>query len=314
MTFDQPLSFVPLYQERVWGGRAFEESLGRSLPSPNLYGEAWEMVDRPEAQSLVAFGEFESVSLNALWNKERERVFGLRPPAGDRFPILAKILDARETLSVQVHPPEGIAARLGGEPKTEMWYVMDAQPHACIYAGFQQGVGRSQFEAALAAGELEGLLHRIPVKKGDAIFIQSGRCHAIGGGCLIAEIQQNSDTTYRVFDWNRLGADGRPRQLHVRESLESIDFSDYEPGLIRARGSRLVENECFVVDCLEISQSRTFLPEEAGLGMVLEGSVRCGGGVFVKGASFWMPQEARLEIEGLEVDNRLLFTGFGRSL
>jgi mannose-6-phosphate isomerase len=314
MTFDQPLSFVPLYQERVWGGRALEESLGRSLPSPALFGEAWEMVDRPEAQSVVAQGALGSVSLNVLWNKERERVFGRRAPAGGRFPLLAKILDARETLSVQVHPPESVASRLGGEPKTEMWYVMEAQPHACIYAGFQRGVGRRHFEEALASGDLEGLLHRIPVKKGDAIFIPSGRCHAIGGGCLIAEIQQNSDTTYRVFDWNRLGTDGLPRQLHVRESLESIDFLDYAPNLIAARGSRLVENEWFVVDCLEIPEGRVVPREDAGLGIVLEGKIRCGERLFLKGDSFWAPAEARLEIEGQGPENRVLFTGFGGSL
>ena len=314
MIFDQPLSFVPLYQERVWGGRALEEALGRSLPSLGHFGEAWEMVDRPEAQSVVADGSLGSVSLNVLWNKERERVFGRRAPAVGRFPLLAKILDARETLSVQVHPPEGVASRLGGEPKTEMWYVMDAQPHACIYAGFQPGVGRHHFEEALASGELEGLLHRIPVKKGDAIFIPSGRCHAIGGGCLIVEIQQNSDTTYRVFDWNRLGADGSPRQLHVRESLESIDFLDYEPDLIASRGSRLVENPWFVVDCLEVPEARVVSLEDAGLGIVLEGRIRCGERVFQKGASFWVPAEARLEIEGVGSGNRVLFTGFGSSL
>ena len=291
-----------------------EEALGRSLPSPGRFGEAWEMVDRPEAQSVLADGQRGSVSLNVLWNRERERLFGRRAPAGDRFPLLAKILDARETLSVQVHPPESVALKLGGEPKTEMWYVMDAQPHACIYAGFQPGVGRRHFEEALASGELEGLLHRIPVKKGDAIFIPSGRCHAIGGGCLIAEIQQNSDTTYRVFDWNRLGTDGRPRQLHVRESLESIDFWDYEPNLIAARGSRLVENQWFVVDCLEVPEARVVSLEDAGLGIVLEGKIRCNERVFPKGASFWVPAEARLEIEGVDRENRVLFTSFGSSL
>ena len=314
MIFDQPLSFVPLYQERVWGGRAFEESLGRSLPSPSLFGEAWEMVDRPEAQSVVASGACESISLNVLWNKERERVFGRRAPAAGRFPLLAKILDARETLSVQVHPPKGVASRLGGEPKTEMWYVMEAQPHACIYAGFRPGVGRREFEEALASGGLEELLHRISVKKGDAIFIPSGRCHAIGGGCLIAEIQQNSDTTYRVFDWNRLGTDGLPRQLHVRESLESIDFLDHEPKLIVASGSRLVEDPLFVVDCLEIPEACAVSLEDAGLVIVLEGKVRCGERVFPKGASFWVPAEAQLEIEGLGPGSRVLFTSFGRSL
>ena len=182
MAFQQPLSFVPLYQERVWGGRALEETLGRALPLHHQFGESWELVDRPEAQSMVWEGAFRNSSLNELWEQHRERIFGRRAPSGGRFPLLAKILDARETLSVQVHPPESVASRLRGEPKTEMWYVMDALPQACLYAGFRPGVGRRQFEQALDSGGVEDLLHRIPVKKGDAIFIPSGRCHAIGGG------------------------------------------------------------------------------------------------------------------------------------
>jgi mannose-6-phosphate isomerase len=192
-----------------------------------------------------------------------------------------------------------------------MWYVMDALPQSCLYAGFRPGVGRRQFEEALDSGGVEALLHRIPVKKGDAIFVPSGRCHAIGGGCLIAEIQQNSDTTYRVFDWNRMGVDGRPRQLHVRESLESIDFTDYEPSLISPAGSRLVENQWFVVDCFEIPAGRRIILEDAGFVMVLEGRVRCGELVFAKGSSFWVPAESARELEGVGGGSRVLFTTFG---
>ena len=311
MAFQQPLSFVPLYQERVWGGRALEETLGRALPLHHQFGESWELVDRPEAQSMVWEGAFRNASLNELWEQHRERIFGRRAPSGGRFPLLAKILDARETLSVQVHPPESVASRLRGEPKTEMWYVMDAQPQACLYAGFRPGVGRRQFEQALDSGGVEDLLHRIPVKKGDAIFIPSGRCHAIGGGCLIAEIQQNSDTTYRVFDWNRVGLDGRPRQLHVRESLESIDFTDYEPSLISPVGSRLVENQWFVVDSFEVPTGRRIVLEDAGFVMVLEGRVRCGELVFAKGSSFWVPADSARELEGVGGGSRVLFTTFG---
>jgi mannose-6-phosphate isomerase len=311
MTFHQPFSFMPIYQERVWGGRALEETLGRVLPSHGPFGESWEMVDRPEAQSVVADGACKSVSLSELWLRHREPVFGRRAPDGGRFPLLAKILDARETLSVQVHPPETVASRLRGEPKTEMWYVMAAQPHACIYAGFRPGVMRRQFEEALDSGRVEALLHRIPVKQGDAIFIPSGRCHAIGGGCLIAEIQQNSDTTYRVFDWNRVGVDGRPRQLHVRESLESIDFTDYEPGLISPAGARLVESQWFAVDCFEIPAGRGIVLEDAGFVMVLEGQVRFGELVFARGSSFWVPAESARDLEGVGGASRVLFTTFG---
>src|SRR5688572_1894607 len=223
MRFPQALSFRPLYMERVWGGRRIENQLGRSLPPGLPIGESWELVDRDDAQSVVDVGDHAGMSLHQLWTEYRETVFGAVPDS-PRFPLLAKILDARETLSVQVHPPASVAPELNGEPKTEMWYLLEAEPGAELFAGFRRGVDRQQFESALANGDVAELLHRIPVQAGDTLFIPSGRCHAIGAGCLIVEIQQNSDTTYRVFDWNRTGLDGKPRQLHVAESLRSIDF------------------------------------------------------------------------------------------
>jgi mannose-6-phosphate isomerase len=151
-----------------------------------------------------------------------------------RFPLLLKIIDAREKLSLQVHPPALQAAQLGGEPKTEMWYVVQAGPAAELFAGLKRGVTRAEFEKQLARGAVADCFHRIPVKAGDALFLPSGRVHAIGAETMIFEIQQNSDTTYRVFDWNRLDAAGRPRPLHLAQSLASIDFADFEPSLVPA--------------------------------------------------------------------------------
>jgi len=165
-------------------------------------------------------------------------LLGPSAPGRRVFPLLIKILDAEQTLSVQVHPPAHMAAKLKGDPKTEMWYIADARPDACLYAGLKQGTTRAEFEQRLADGTVEQCLHRLPVRPGDAMFLPSGRCHAIGGGNVIFEIQENSDTTYRVFDWNRVEADGKPRQLHVAESLASIDFEDFEPELISSAYSR----------------------------------------------------------------------------
>ncbi|MFV0338169.1 MAG: type I phosphomannose isomerase catalytic subunit, partial [Chthoniobacterales bacterium] len=151
--------------------------------------------------------------------------------SSERFPILIKLLDAREKLSVQVHPPQDRAAALGGEPKSEMWYFLDCDRDAQIYAGLRRGASREAFEKALKSGEVEKLLHSISVSEGESIFIESGRLHAIGGGNIIVEIQQNSDTTYRVYDWNRVGLDAKPRELHIEASMESIDFADFEPSL-----------------------------------------------------------------------------------
>ena len=145
---------------------------------------------------------------------------------------MIKILDAREKLSLQVHPPAGKAAELGGEPKTEMWFIADAAPGAELFVGLKRGVTRAEFEKKISEGSVAECFHRIPVHAGDAMFLPSGRVHAIGAGLVIFEIQQNSDTTYRVFDWNRVGLDGKPRELHVAQSFASIDFNDFEPKLV----------------------------------------------------------------------------------
>ena len=210
--------------ERVWGGRRLAERLGKPLPPGVPIGESWELVDREDAQSVVDTGEHAGITLHELWTEHREAVFG-EIPDSPRFPLLAKILDARETLSVQVHPPAAVAPELGGEPKTEMWYLIEAEEGAELFAGFRPGVDRRQFESALGNGDVADLLHRVPVRAGDALFIPSGRCHAIGAGCLIVEIQQNSDTTYRVFDWNRVGLDGKPRALHIESSRRPLSVT-----------------------------------------------------------------------------------------
>jgi mannose-6-phosphate isomerase len=157
-------------------------------------------------------------------------VFGANLPNTPRFPLLFKLLDCQDRLSVQVHPPPEVAPRFNGEPKTEMWYLMATLLDSDLYAGLKRGVTREQFEDALHRGRVADLIHRIPTRAGEAFFIPSGRIHAIGAGNVIFEVQQNSDTTYRVFDWNRLGLDGKPRALHLDESLASINFDDPEPG------------------------------------------------------------------------------------
>jgi mannose-6-phosphate isomerase len=247
MTFNQPICFTPIYQSRVWGGRRMETLLGATLPNATTpFGEAWAVSDRPEAQSVTA----EGVSLHELWTNHREAVFGsaLLASPSPTFPLLMKILDACDDLSIQVHPPASMATALKGEPKTEMWFIAHADPGAKIYAGLKPDVTRVDFETALQNGTVAEVVHVIEARTGDCLFIPSGRVHAIGAGLLIYEIQQNSDTTYRVFDWNRVGLDGKPRMLHVQESLQSIDFTDFEPQVqqIQADGT-LVKCDYFDV-------------------------------------------------------------------
>ena len=198
-------------------------------------------------------GPLAGTTLHDLWTDRREEIFG-SGLEGERFPLLIKILDARDDLSIQVHPPAEVAEQLEGEPKTEMWYIAHADPGAKLYLGLRNGVEIEHFEAAISHGTVEECVHAVEPRAGESIFIPSGRLHAIGAGLLIYEIQQNSDTTYRVFDWNRMGLDGQPRDLHVDESLRCIDFSDYEPVMDRPDGNTLASCEFFVVERLEIPE------------------------------------------------------------
>jgi mannose-6-phosphate isomerase len=228
-----PLTFQPIFKERIWGGRELERLYQKALPPKVPIGESWEVSDRPGDENLIANGALAGKSLRWLMENHASEVLGnVKPAAGNRFPLLCKILDAREKLSLQVHPPASKAAELGGEPKTEMWYIADASPDADLFVGLKRGVMPAEFEKKIRTGTIAECFHRIPVRSGDTMFLPSGRVHAIGAGLVIFEIQQNSDTTYRVFDWNRVGLDGKPRELHIAQSLASIDFNDFEPPLV----------------------------------------------------------------------------------
>ena len=249
------LTFSPLYQPRVWGGQKLKTVFGRSLTPNTPIGESWELVDRPSEQSVVNQGPLRGWSLHRLWSEQRDALFG-DWFSDERFPILIKILDAAEPLSVQVHPPLAVAKELKGDPKTEIWYFVQTTSDAAIYAGLKNGTSKEQFKAALTDGSVADLVHRIPTRAHSFIFIPSGRIHAIDAGNLIFEIQQNSDTTYRVFDWNRVGLNGKPRELHIEPCLASIDFSDFEPPLGQAVGEVIASCHHFHVECWSLKESR----------------------------------------------------------
>jgi mannose-6-phosphate isomerase len=230
-----PFTFRPIFKDRIWGGRELERLYAKKIPAGQI-GEAWGISDRPGDASVIANGALAGKDLRWLMEHHAAEILGGAKPAADgRFPLLCKILDAREKLSLQVHPPASKAAELKGEPKTEMWFIADAAPDASLYVGLKHGVTRAEFEKKISDGSVADCFHRIPVKAGDTMFLPSGRVHAIGDGLVIFEIQQNSDTTYRVFDWNRVGLDGKPRELHIAQSLASIDFNDFEPKLVETK-------------------------------------------------------------------------------
>ncbi|MGB2401972.1 MAG: type I phosphomannose isomerase catalytic subunit [Akkermansiaceae bacterium] len=276
------ITFDPIYMERVWGGRELEKVYSRKLPAADRpYGEAWEITDRPNEQSLVNYGPFKGCSLNDLWQNKRDEIFGTGFKNTPRFPLLIKILDARDKLSIQVHPPSSIASELGGEPKTEMWYIAEASPDAKLYVGLKSGISKKDFDKAVENGEVGDVVHCIKPKRGESIFIPSGRLHAIGAGLLIYEIQQNSDTTYRVFDWNRLGLDGKPRELHIESSVRCIDFGDIEPSMDQADGTQLARCLHFNVDRLNIPANGTITnpnPNRFSIVTVISGDIESGDG------------------------------------
>jgi mannose-6-phosphate isomerase len=289
-----PLLFEPLFRERVWGGRRLESVFEKKLPPNGCIGESWEIVDRPEAQSIVRQGEFRGRSLHDLWENERAEIFGEAVVDAPRFPIFAKLLDARETLSLQVHPPAEVADELGGEAKTEMWYLAAADPGAEIYMGLKRGVSREQFERAIENGDAANFVHRLEAKPGDAFFVPSGRLHAIGAGALIVEIQQNSDTTFRVFDWNRTGTDGRPRALQIAPAMRSIDFSDIEPEAVRPDGEVLVRSPEFTVEKWNLEEARPALEalDSAALFVCLSGAAEMAEVSIRPGDFFLVPANA----------------------
>ena len=227
-----PLTFEPIFQERVWGGRRLESLYAKPLAPGKLIGESWEIADRPGTASVIANGPLAGHDLRWLMENHADELLGDFPHNG-RFPWLAKLLDARADLSVQVHPPAATAEQLGGEPKTEAWFVSHAEADARLIAGLRPGVSREKFEARLGSVDFPLCLNELPVTAGDALFLPSGRLHALGAGTVVFEIQQNSDTTYRVYDWNRPGLDGQPRELHLAKALQCIDFDEVKPRLQR---------------------------------------------------------------------------------
>ncbi len=279
-----PLLFQPIFMERIWGGRQLNSLYKKELPQDKNIGESWEISDRTEGVSVVANGPLQGSNLHELMMQDEKAILGEAHSWHGKFPLLVKILDAMDVLSLQVHPPKEKALEMGGEPKTEMWYVTQALPQAEIYAGLKKGITRTDFEQKIKAGTVAECFHRIKVGEGDVMYLPSGRVHALGAGITLFEIQQNSNTTYRVYDWDRTGLDGKPRELHVNESLAAIDFGDFEPGLVpniftdeNGFSKRvLVDNELFIAEevCLRHKATISLVTKACWIAGGIKGSVQ----------------------------------------
>ena len=224
------------------------EVFGKELPPGEKIGESWELADLPEDKSVIANGELAGRTLRSVIEQYPKEITGAENfPLP--FPLLIKILDAQDVLSVQVHPDPNTCRRMGkGEPKTECWYIIAAEPGAVIYKGLKKGVTKEQFAEAIEKGTVAETLVKVPVKAGQCHFLPAGTAHAIGPGLLIAEIQTPSDTTYRVFDWNRVDDAGRARELHIEQALESIHFDQSSDELLMTTIGLLVDCEYFTID------------------------------------------------------------------
>jgi mannose-6-phosphate isomerase len=230
-----PLIFQPVLKQTIWGGRRLGDQLGKPIGQESNYAESWEVVDHGADQSRVTDGGLAGQSLSELIDQHRDWLLGKGVPDGP-FPLLLKYLDCNRVLSVQVHPDDlyGLAMDTPDLGKTEAWYIVAAEPGSRIYAGLKSGVDRSALAKAIESGETEIVLHSFEPDQGDIVFIPAGTVHALGAGLLVAEIQQSSDTTFRLFDWNRTDDRGHSRPLHVNQSLE---VTDYDSGPVAARQS-----------------------------------------------------------------------------
>ncbi len=298
-----PLRFEPIFRRYIWGGRRLATHLGKGIGPESDYAESWEICDRGADQSVVRSGPLAATTLGDLVTQRGAELLG-KHSGCSRFPLLLKFLDAAKTLSVQVHPDDARAARLDPPDlgKTEAWVVLAAEPGSTIYAGLKPGVDRGVLEDAIRCGTCDQCLHRFQPQPGDCVFLPAGTVHALGKGLLVAEIQQSSDTTYRLFDWNRLGSDGKPRPLHIREGLEAIDYAQGSIGPQKPRDTarpgtcRLIGCGKFILDRWQLTSPRSVGSDgRCHVICVLEGSLRVQGdpapGDLTRGGTVLLPAE-----------------------
>lgn len=269
-----PIHFHEIFKVKVWGGRKLETLLGKDLPAGEPVGESWEVSDHPHGMSVVDAGPLEGKTLRELVERDEVGLIGRGGAleTGGRFPLLCKFIDAADYLSVQVHPDDAYAREheKGDPGKSEAWYVMDAEPGARLARGVKPYATRETFARAIEEKTVERLLEFVEVKRGDVLTMPAGMVHALGPGVMVAEIQQNSDTTYRLYDWGRVGLDGEPRELHVRKALDVVRWDEQGEPLVTPevlkdecpRHERLVANDKFTFDRYRAGVSFDIRPRE----------------------------------------------------
>lgn len=296
-----PLRLQSCYKEYLWGGVRLKAEFGKA-DAPDKTAESWELSCRPDGMSIVADGPYQGKTIEELGGIDRDGFWG-SDCRGDHFPTLVKLIDAKQMLSVQVHPSDD-TAQTGEQGKAEMWYIVDCTPQAFLYYGFCQEIGREELLRRAKDGTVCDVLNKVPVSKGDIFYILPGTIHAIGAGIVIAEIQQNSNTTFRVYDYQRKGADGRPRALNLERAAEVLDYKPVVPEECRSNSGAVFPEFTMaeMFSCRYFRAYRVDVLTCAGLAcngrsyqhlqcVDGEGSIDCGGRkyAFHRGASFLMP-------------------------
>jgi mannose-6-phosphate isomerase len=284
-----PLRFKPILRRLIWGGRRLGTVLHKPIGEFSDYAESWELSDYHDAVSIVEEGPLAGATLRDLVKSRGAELLGSAVGPREQFPLLVKFIDANDVLSVQVHPNQETGRRLAGDNgKTETWVILAAEPGSLIYSGLKRGVGKDDFAKAIETGTVENLLHAFEPRPGDSMLIAAGTVHAIGAGVLLAEIQQMSDATFRIYDWGRLQPDGKPRALHLSQAMESIDFNrgpvdPIKPQIEPIAGGtreRLTRSNYFALERLSIDKpTRVGRSDRFTILMGLDGqcSVVCGG-------------------------------------
>lgn len=305
------LKLNPVFKDYIWGGTRLRDDFGLKTDI-NPVAEGWMLACHKDGMNTIDSGEYDGKTLESVIKEGgKSKIAGTNSEKFPYFPVLIKLIDAKDNLSVQVHPDNEYAARVEHEfGKTEMWYVLDAAPGATLIYGFKNKIGKEEFKQAIESNTLLDVLNVVEVKKGDMFFIEAGTVHAIGKGALIAEIQQNSNSTYRVYDYGRLGKDGKPRELHIQKA---IDVSKTEPAKYGTKpfgkkeeisgGTRQMLTECplFSVYNYELCGKVELNANEESFNhiLVVDGSGKIGGREFKKGDSFFVPANyGNYEIDG----------------
>lgn len=271
-----PIKLKPAFKDYLWGGTRLRDDFGKDCDF-NKIAESWELSCHKDGNSVVADGEFAGLTLAQYIEKEGKSVLGTNCEKFENFPILIKLIDAKDNLSVQVHPNNEYAQRVEGEyGKTEMWYVVDCDEGASLLYGFKHNITKEEFRERIENNTLLEVTNSVPVKKGDVFFIEAGTLHAIGKGILIAEIQQNSNTTYRIYDYGRVGADGKPRQLHIDKAVDVTNLCPAKPypqsepvDMGGWTKKRLAKCEYFTVDVINVDTSASLEADKSSFVNIL---------------------------------------------